>query len=109
MSNAVRKKVLSTPDSLTRLTIFLAQNIGGDSQAAFENIENIQCQNGFICQPHNNPSPEPYVKNYFVSGSEALEPIWRCIKFQRRADKGYDAYAPIDSRVKLKITGLHLP
>jgi len=49
------------------------------------------------------------VKNYFVSGPEALEPIWRCIKFQRRADKGYDAYAPIDSRVKLKITGLHLP
>ena len=101
--------MISTPDNLTLLTIYLVQNIGGDSQAAFENIENIQCQNGFICQPHNNPSPEPYVKNYFVSGPEALEPIWRCIKFQRRTDIAYDAYAPIDSRVKLKITWLHLP
>ena len=89
MSNAVRKKVLSTPDSLTRLTIFLAQNIGGDSRAAFENIENIQCQNGFICQSHNNPSPEPCVKNYFVSGPEGLGPISRCLQFQRLTDISY--------------------
>ena len=48
MSNAVRKKVISTPDSLTRLTVFLAQNIGGGSQAAFENIEKIQPQTGLF-------------------------------------------------------------
>ena len=109
MSNAVRKKVISTPDSLTLLTTFSAQNIGGGSQAAFENIENIQPQTDLFASHTTSQAPEPCVKNYFVSGPEALEPIWRCIKFQRRADKGYDAYTPIDSRVKLKITWLHLP
>ena len=39
---------MSTPDSLTRLTVFLAQKFGGGSQAAFENIENIQPQTGLF-------------------------------------------------------------
>ena len=66
MSNAVRKKVISTPDSLTRLTIFLAQNIGGDSQVAFENIENIQPQTGLFASHTTIQALSP-VKNYFVS------------------------------------------